>query len=739
MLWLLVALALAAAVPALVERVRSESASCRVEVAMDLDLIDILARSQGSRTDAVLAEFARAGLGAVAWTGTTLDRLSLTGVLTVYEGRELASLIAAGAVAAPDLLTLDRQGFFQSSYTYAYTTDPSVGQWLEKAAATYLPEGRQRVVRLGSLTVLETTLLKERAVQLRLGLLPDELVRSGVAGVGLRVIVRPPNLAATVGPEGVADVEADLLDLAANHGVTWSLVAFSATEVLGYPGNLDQTVAMVKRLGAPVAVFETSQQLGNVNQKGIGYVAGKLDYQVVRIYSALDIKVLSPAELAQKVVNPVRERGLRVVYLHPFLVVPERLLTTEGVTRDGRSVYEPPPGAQIDYSPLLALNVNYVRDVVSALRSEGFEFGVPEPLSGPKPPTLARTALLALGAAAGLALAWLAVRPRGRFWLAGGLAASALVPMAVVVMVATGRGSLGLQLAALAAALAFPSLALSRLAASWTGVPWAAAPAGDPAAAASSVAEKDAAPARNVWAAVACDLLVVSGISLAGGLLVAAILADIRFMLEFEYFRGVKLTYLVPLLAGLVYWLRYRYPEESEPRAWPRVLLRAAAWHIRVWHVVSASVLGVGLLFYLARSGNTHLVPVLDLELRARDWLDAALYARPRLKETLIGYPSLVLGSWLAHTGHRANLGWLMIGAAVSQISLVNTFEHVRSPLVLSLVRSLNGLWLGALVGLVAVVVARVLVGLLRHLQASGDDRAGVSLDPKDRRETGPA
>jgi len=705
LLWLLVAVAAASAGPALVARVQVESASRRVELVMDLDLVELLARSQGYRTDQVLTELAQAGLGAVAWTGTTLDRLSLSGYLGVYEGRDLADLIATGRVGSPDLLALDREGFFQAGYTYACTADREVGRWLERAAATYLPDGRHRVTRRGSLTVLEISLLKERAVQLSLGLLPAELERAGVGAAGLRVMARPPNAAASASPEGVADVEATLTSVVASLRVTLSAVAFSSSEVLGYPGSLDETVAMVKRVGVPVAVFETIEQLGNVDQKGLSYVASRLGYQIVRIYTAPEVKVLTPAELADKIVRSVKERGLRVAYLHPYLVAPEHLLTTVGVTRDGRSVYAPPPDAQgrLDYTPLLALNVNYVRDLVALLQSQGFEVGAPEPLSVPNPSRPAPPALLGLGASAALGLCWLALRPRGRLWVASGLLASALVAAAIAALAATGRGTLGLQLAALTAALAFPSLALSYLAARWT-----------------ATARPAAAQPRGPWPAVFGDLLVVTGISLLGGLLVAAILTDIRFMLEFEYFRGVKLTYLVPPVAGLAYWLRYRFPGETEPRAWPRVILRLAGWPIRVWHVAVAGVVGAGLVLYVARSGNTRLVPLLGFELRLRQWLEAVLYARPRLKETFIGYPSLVLGSWLAHTGRREHLGWLMLGAGVSQVSLVNSFEHIRSPLVLSLIRSFNGLWTGVLVGLAAVGILWALAALVRRLGTSG-------------------
>jgi hypothetical protein len=693
---LIVVVAFGLAVSVLVTRVRMEAASRRVELVIDLDQADLLARSQGYRLDEVLGELEAAGLGAVAWSEATLDKLSRSGDLSVFEGRDLLDLFASGTSPAPELSTLGREGFFDSGYTYAFTRDPLLASWLGRNVPAHLPEGRFRLVERGDLTVLEVTLLKERAVLLNLGFWEREIERSGAARHGLRVVARPGNVTG-----GKTAVEGTLNDLAVaveRFGFTLSAVVFGGAEALGYPDQLEVTAAGLSELGVPLGLIETPEQLGNINQRGLAAVAERLGHQAVRVYSLPDVRVYAPSELADKATRSVKERGLRLVYIQPYLVVPEHLATVDERTTGGQSVYARPPGlvSNLDYTPILALNVNHVREIAAGLRGQGLELGPPAPLGGPAPLPPLKVLLLGLGPAAALGLAWLALRPRGRLWILAGPVGAAFAAVVLALAVLGGRAVLAAQLGALLAALVFPSLALAYLAASWLL---------RPAASGRGVA------IRRVLA----DVLGTFAITLVGGLFVGAILGDLRFMLEFEYFRGVKLTYVVPVAAAVVYWARYRYPEDTEPAAWPGVIRALAGKSIKIWHAVVAGLAGLAFIVYVARSGSSVSLPIGSFELRVRWWLERALYARPRLKEILLGYPALLVGSWLAHTGRKDYLGWLLTGAAVGQVSLVNSFEHIRTPLLLSLARAANGLWLGSLAGLGAVALLWVVLGYRRR------------------------
>lgn len=698
-LGLAVILSLVAALPVLVDRVRQELPNRRVELALDLDQADLLARSQGYRLDQVLTELQAAGLGAVAWSDTNLERLARDGDLAVYEGREILDRVAAGNPPEPELVAMAGEGFFNAGYTYALTRNAFMISWLEKNVPRQILPSRFRLVTRGGLSVFEIRLLKERAQFVNLGLWEGELTRSGAADLGLRVVVRPGNV---VG--GEAAVNAKLADLEATVerlGVRVSAVIFAGSEALGNPDALAATTAGLKRLGAPLALVETPEQLGNINQAGVGALAQSLDYKIVRVYSVPDVKVYAPSELADKSTRSVKERGLRLVYLQPYLVVPEHLAAAgaSGVlTPGGWSVYAPPPSqtGDIDYTPILALNANYVAETAGQLAGQGYVIAKAVPLGGPEPRGALWAVVLGLGPAATTGLAWLALRPRGRLWILAGPVLAVGLAGFVALLALGGRGVLAAQMAALLAAISFPSLAMAYLAWSWV---------------------RSDARGRNVAGHIAADLGGAFGITLAGALLIGALLGDLRFMLEFQYFRGVKLTYVVPVAAALVYWVRYRHPDDTEPSAWPRVLANVAGLPIKIWHAAAALVLGGGFFYYVLRSGNTAGPPTGGLKLRLDRWLERVLYARPRLKE-IIGYPALMAGSWLAHTGRKNLLGWFLIGASVSQVSLINSFEHIRTPLLLSLARVGNGLWVGALVGIAAIGVLWLLLRWAKGLEA---------------------
>ncbi len=87
-----------------------------------------------------------------------------------------------------------------------------------------------------------------------------------------------------------------------------------------------------------------------------------------------------------------------------------------------------------------------------------------------------------------------------------------------------------------------------------------------------------------------------------------------------------------------------------------------------------------------------------------RDALDAWLLVRPRFKEFLVGQPALWLGLQLRRRlfNPRAQpwaLGLQLIGL-LAPVSIVNSFAHLHTPLGVTLLRTLHGVWLGLLLGL---------------------------------------
>ncbi len=189
------------------------------------------------------------------------------------------------------------------------------------------------------------------------------------------------------------------------------------------------------------------------------------------------------------------------------------------------------------------------------------------------------------------------------------------------------------------------------------------------------------------WRSGARMLLLSSLGSVAGGLLLAALLADPAFLVKLAEFRGVKASLLIPPLAGVVLFLR--------EVGWPRIR-EALLASKRLPTAAGALLFLLAAGFLVLRSGNVDGL-VLGFEERTRGLLEALLVARPRFKEFLLGHPLLLLFG-----GGRGPDLWrapLLFFGLVGQASILNTFAHAHTPLLLSLLRTGNGLAAGLILG----------------------------------------
>lgn len=186
--------------------------------------------------------------------------------------------------------------------------------------------------------------------------------------------------------------------------------------------------------------------------------------------------------------------------------------------------------------------------------------------------------------------------------------------------------------------------------------------------------------------------------SLLGALFTVGLLSDAGFMLKLDQFMGVKLAHLLPLLivVGAVYCM---IPAGESCLRRVKELLNQP---IYVGVAALTGVLLVIAAIYLMRTGNEGTMVSSALELKFRTLLENVLVVRPRTKEFLLGHPLMLLLFYTGYRNHRY-VPLLFLGA-IGQVSLVNTFAHLHTPLLISLLRFANGLWLGILVGLGLIV-----------------------------------
>ncbi|WP_238457742.1 DUF5693 family protein [Desulforamulus ferrireducens] len=197
--------------------------------------------------------------------------------------------------------------------------------------------------------------------------------------------------------------------------------------------------------------------------------------------------------------------------------------------------------------------------------------------------------------------------------------------------------------------------------------------------------------------------------SLLGALFMVGLLADAAFMLKLDQFIGVKLAHVLPLMILLLYFSLLVAKGSGVQEKLKGLLNQPIVLGI----ALLGSLMAVAVVIYVMRTGNEGMT-VSGLELQFRSFLDQVLGVRPRTKEFLLGHPALLL---LLLYGYRDNRFLpLLLLAAIGQASLVNTFAHIHTPLVISLIRAFHGVWLGILLGLVLYYLIKLAAGWGRRV-----------------------
>lgn len=489
-----------------------------------------------------------------------------------------------------------------------------------------------------------------------LGVGYDPSVLSAARAAGVQIIARPmPDFLYT--PQGI---ETSLLT-AKKAGA--STVLFNGVSVAGGAKLAKQTAEIMNRLGLKFGYVEL------VPQEGAPNLASALKYQIIRTHSISqeEMTKTSATRGLDRFKLAVDERNIRLCYI--------------------RLMLQPQP-------ELLTANTDYISSISSAVTKSGYTLGEPQPFRNYSLGKKA-LALLALGLVGGGVwfLHFLFALPRRWFW---GL-------MIIAAVIALGGSFVAFNLmrtfVSLLAAIIFPSLAIL-----YTG------------SVAARQGEACGATARLGKGIVL--VIVAAGITVVGGLLIASALSSSDYMMEIAQFRGVKLAQLLPLMIVFAVTLGTTY-STSGARGWAGLrqgLVVAADSFVKYWHAIAIFVALGAIGFMLMRSGNDSAVEVSGFELKMRALLDQILIVRPRTKEIFFGYPALLMGlTLLLSRRGRSAWVWLTIGS-IGVISTTNTFCHLHTPLLISALRIINGIWLGIVVGIVWLAAKSIGERILRRI-----------------------
>lgn len=633
------------------ERLRVESATRRVELAMDYSDFLSVARSYNYNAGDFLVELRRAGLTSLALSEELGSSLTTSTSPSAYavSGVALQNAARLSPLADPTLARLvqEHRVHTGSVYLLVYET-PSFNRYMQQLPLHFERSG---------ITVLHPTAPYVIAVRTQV-----DYFNTVALGVPREQVELARHLALLIEPrlqndERLQDgqIAAMFDDLRAGNELSTAIFFGLRNQVLGFPDHLQDTADVFKARKAlnfgEIETYDPSQV-----QKGNAELASLIPGRTVRVeaISKLELDKLSLPEIIARYELGVRERNIRVVYLRPF-----------GHEYNGLSIEK--------------TNVDMVREIASDLQSHGFKLGRAAPI-----PLYKGNSRVLVGLAA-LAVPSIFVLLLGLYgwhrpvWAILAYAATIGVYLGGLV---SAHDLLARSIIALAGALLFSAAAFSVLGRAFRQE-----------------------PARTTGRQLRRSFgwtLFATGVALLGALVVVGVMSSPLVMEEVEPFRGVKaLLALPPLIALALYLFTGRFDSEA------RRGKEAFGEPVRVYQLIAAAiVLGIGALVLL-RSGNQSDISPSPFEMALRHNLTSVLSVRPRFKEFLIGFPALMLVPAL-RIGHRRWLGVLLaLAIGIGLGDVIDTFSHLHTELLVSILRVFNGLVIGAVIGAILIAIYR--------------------------------
>ena len=658
----LVCISLVASIWVALQNDRFARENRQVEIAVDHHEISEIIRRSGVDRDTFLHGLREWGVTSIAVRECSLEQLEeYSGSLLYMTGTRLYGEAHLWR-ADPALSRLVQQETIDPGSTYLLVDDARLAETLQHKITLKLN-------RLVDVTPLEKGVLLDMGyfVDPKFRALLDHEALQHYQELGFTLVPRPDN-ANLNSPEAVKDTLETFFSL---EGI--STVVFDGPQVTGHPGHLDQTAEFLEKSGRPVGVIKYI-----VPQHGMGPLMEKSGYPSVLVHS--NYPKVPPVLIASSVI----EDNIRLLYVR----------------------------FDLNHTGNLAVQAeNTLTAVTGMLQQRGYTFGPARPMAMTE---LSRGLLfiLALGGvlAPGLFLLdrCLGIKNDKLFMILflGGLLALAGALMGLNINTAA-------RLLSLAAAIIFPALAVISLQLNQDSALFQLH--GEYAFTSTAVTLEGA---RRVLGA----FLKTIGLAVAGGIVAYAFTAGPYFLSGTAIYRGVKIAYLVPLVIVFIHTLFTVVLGENRWRLTPLVRLAGKTWKtpLELRHLLYLAVAGLAVYFYVLRSGHSDSVTLSAQEVQLRYFFLEHLVVRPRFKELLIGHPMALLAlALVAWRGLRYPLvtGFAFCAGSIGVVSIVNSFSHFTTPPSISLIRTLNSLWLGLPVG--AVVTALVLI-LLALMEARG-------------------
>lgn len=686
-LWILTIIGVLAALPLGFLRVEMENSTNTVEYVFDYRDLEEIASYQNNFTvyvDEQLESLKAAGVQSMSLYESSLKELMQSGRLVFYSEKEMASM--KGEILNTNV-----------NHTYVVFSN-------EEAATKITPIIEREFERQG--VDVSPFYFNDQP-----GLVIDEAVNAAtlktldfdpitidkLTDMGFNIVAR---LSDRIQPFNASMAEEQLQRLS-EYGVT--RIIFDGAKVKGATDqatdkSLNQYADLLNKYGIGISAIENLK----APQEGLSKLAFGTDYNVVRVYSLSpeDSFTMTAEGLTDRFSLAAKDRNIRIFFLNV------------GVKANGNT------GVLESSVEKLALELSGEKGVIAQLAEQGYESGKAEAFTYENPTwTKYLRMVVVLGAIAIITLL-----------------VSAFLPGTQIIVFVLGLiGSAGLyvlnsslleQGLALGAAVSGPTLGviwiLNRIYARTLGnrrmiggKEWTLS---------GTTPIHDGNIVQHKWMnwifpetsnvrrlGLALNWFIVGTcITLCSVPLVFGLLYNITYSLVIEQFRGVSILHLGPLFLIAFYVLFYQGNGAKGVlgRIWK--LLKQPI--TLLWIAIAIVIAGVG-LYYLSRTGNGGQVS--GIEMIIRRWLESTVGVRPRFKEFMLGHPPMLLALFLAL---RYRPAWLLvIVGTLGQLTMVSSFTHIHTPIVISIIRTLLGLGVGVVFGLILIGIWIVLEGAWRR------------------------
>jgi hypothetical protein len=445
-------------------------------------------------------------------------------------------------------------------------------------------------------------------------------------------------------------------------------LVFGDTQLNGAPDRLEWIEQPIKKYHMIVGIIETSAQLQYIQQKGLDELMESTGYPINRVYSSTnDEFVTSASERYYRWVRSTIDRGIRILYVVPF------------------------KDQKVNYAQNMDNTLQVIKDYHATIQAKGFDINAPLPQLSDRRPGAAHGLMVSLSLlCGGLLYLFYLIKP-GRRVMVVLLTAGLIVCLGLNLVLGADLS----KLYALAAAILYPSLSSLLL-----------------------LLYLKHHRRQPLWVQLLASLAIILGINAIGMYTVVTSLADIRYIMNVGVFSGVKVAFLAPLLLFVVNYLCCFAGKGKFKDNLKTYMYQQPNYLILFLFMVGALVLYV----YVGRSGNTSGLQVSGLEIRLREILENIFLARPRFKELIIGYPALFMLVYLYRKYGKEYIALILgLGVTMGSISMVNSFCHVFTAVMISLNRTLGGLLIGVIIGIGAIIGVMILEWLVQRYWLEAD------------------